>query len=307
MPKLIALLGCTASGKSDLALALAKKTNAHIISCDSLLVYRDMNIGTAKPTGEELRQAPHHLIDLVNANENFTAGDYVRFVRPILDDLVSRDIPAIIVGGTGFYLRALLYGIWDAPATDQEFRISAEAQSSENLFELLRLKDPEYAAKTDGHDRYRVIRALEIIHITGEPLSQRLAQAKPLNPLPYPCPVLGLRRSPAELEQRIKTRTQKMFAAGLVEEVKALKNKYPERPKSLKSIGYVETLAFLDGEMTLPECEERVFISTRQLAKKQRTFFNSFFKVPPHEVEWFDFPTQEEELFKRALGVLESD
>lgn len=304
-----ALVGTTASGKTDLALSVAKAAGAHIVSCDSLLVYKELDIGTAKPTPEELKAVPHHGIDLVAPDQPYTAGDYVKDMGPLLTKLVEAGTPALIVGGTGFYLKALLFGTWDAPPTQPEFRARLEAeydgypaeQRVLALHKRLAEKDPEYAAKIPPKDVYRVIRALEIIEVTGEAVTQRLKHQTLQNPLPHACPVFGIRRGSRDLDHRIGERTSRMFSRGLINETKALLQKYPDAPKPLRSVGYAEVLDHFAEKMTLPECRERVAISTRQLAKKQRTFFKTF-----PGVQWYDLPLQEQELETALLKALKT-
>jgi len=300
--KILALVGPTASGKSDIALELAQKYQAEILSCDSLLVYRDLNIGTAKPTKEERGDIPHHGIDLVNLDQQYTAADYVRYVRPIIDRLVKENKPILIVGGTGFYLKALLCGTWDAPPTQPELRITLEKEDPNELHARLTQLDPEYAPKVAANDKYRVVRALEIIQVTGETMTALLAKRELQNPLPYPYTVIGIRRPKPELERRIAARANAMFSHGLVNETKQLLERYKDAPRPMFCVGYNEVMQFLKGEMSLPECRERIAISTRQLAKKQMTFFRGM----PVEIQWFDLPKQESELrvvADKALGT----
>ncbi len=305
----VSLVGTTASGKTDLALRVAKATGAQIISCDSLLVYKNLNIGTAKPTPEEQASVPHHGIDLVDASVPYTAGDWVRDMRPVIDNLWSKNIPILITGGTGFYLKALLFGVWDAPPTQPEFRAKIEAefegfpaeQKAQRLHKRLLEKDPEYAAKIMPQDTYRVIRALEIIETTGDKVSNRLTKQQLQNPLPYNFTVYGIKRNARELERRILERTNKMFAQGLVNETKELLKIYPDAPKPLRSVGYAEVLDFLAEKYELLECRERVVISTRQLAKKQRTFFKTF-----PGISWYDLPLQENELEDTLINALKA-
>lgn len=298
--KILAIVGSTACGKSDAALKLAEEFDAEILSCDSLLVYEDLNIGTAKPSSDELRRVKHHGINLVSAATPYNAGDFVRYAREVIDGLVQKKKKIIIAGGTGFYLKALICGTWDAPPTQPELRKEFETRDSQELFATLQEKDPDYAAKIQANDRYRVIRALEIIETTGMRLSEQLAHKKPQNPLPYETTILGITRKKPDLEKRIIERSDQMFAKGLVNETKMLLEKFSTVPKALECVGYYEVMQFLKGEMSLPECRERVVISTRQLAKKQMTFFKTF----PQKIEWFEFPQQEEEFFNQARSVL---
>lgn len=305
---IVALVGPTASGKSDIALKLAREYGAEILSCDSLLVYKGMTIGTAKPTVEELASVPHHGIDIVEPNVAYTAGDYVRYARPIVDKAVENKTPLLIVGGTGFYLKGLLCGVWDAPPTQPEIRERLEAEvahlpeveRSRALHDRLKKLDPEYAEKVKANDAYRVVRALEIIEVTGETVTASLAKRALLNPLPYPFKVLGIMRAKQELERRIIERTNKMLSLGLVNETKELLAAYQPTPRSFSCVGYYEVMQFLRGEMNIQEARERIVISTRQLAKKQMTFFKTF----PAPIDWFALPNEEEALLKSAAEAL---
>lgn len=311
-PKIIALIGPTASGKSDLALRLARETGAEILSCDSLLVYRELTIGTAKPSAQELAEVKHYGIDLVALDEPFTAGDYVRYARPILDRAVDAGKPMLVVGGTGFYLKALLCGTWEAPPTQPEFRARLEQEFAHlepearvlALHERLANADPAYAAKINPNDVYRVVRALEIIEVTRAPVTEMLGKQRLQNPFPFKVPVLGLTRSKIELDRRIRERTNAMFANGLVNETKELLQRFGgenDAPRPFFCVGYNEVMQFLSGKMNLPETRERIMISTRQLAKKQMTFFKGQF---PEPIEWYALPGQENELLDRARETL---
>ena len=302
MSKIVALVGSTASGKSDIALKAAKEHGAEILSCDSLLVYRGLNIGTAKPSNEELALVKHHGVDIVDLTYPYTAGDYVRCMRPILDRLIKENKHALIIGGTGFYLKGLVCGVWDAPPTHLEIRERLEKEANNELYARLLAVDPEYAQKIKAGDRYRVIRALEIIEVTGEPVSCALAKKQLLNPLPYPISIFGIKRTKMDLERRIVERTNFMFQKGLVAETKALLAQYSTPPRPFFCVGYNEVTRFLSGQMTLPECRERIVISTRQLAKKQMTFFKTF----PSPILWHNLPSEEEELFRVIRATFNS-
>lgn len=304
-PKILALVGPTASGKSDLALELAEQHKGVILSCDSLLVYKGLQIGTAKPSNEDLARVPHFGIDLVSVDEKFNAGDYVRYATAVIEDHVKKNTPIIIVGGTGFYLKALLCGVWDAPPTQPEFRDHLEAEIATwpkeermmTLYNRLVEKDPDYAGKVKPQDKYRVIRALEIMEITKQKLSETLKTQEMKNALPYNVPVLGIQRTKLEQERRIIERTNQMFSKGLVQETKDLIAQYNSTEyRPFQCVGYLEVLQHLEGKMTLPECRERVVISTRQLAKKQMTFFNTF----PKEITWFTLPSQKDDITRCA-------
>lgn len=305
---IVALVGPTASGKSDIALKLARETGAEILSCDSLLVYKGMTIGTAKPSDEELQMAPHHGIDIAEPNQAYTAGDYVRYARPIVDKLVDNRKPLLIVGGTGFYLKALLCGVWDAPPTQPELRERLESEvahlpleeRAKALHDRLAKLDPDYATKVMVNDTYRVVRALEIIEVTGETVTASLAKRQLQNPLPYPFKIFGIKRGKTDLERRIVERTNAMFSRGLVNETRELLASFQPTPRPFECVGYYEVMQFLRGEMSLPECRERIVISTRQLAKKQMTFFKTF----PAPIAWHELPAEEDALYQAAREAL---
>ncbi len=276
---LLAIVGPTASGKSEIAIEIAKKHDASILCCDSLLVYKNLNIGTAKFSMKELQGVLHFGVDLVDIDQSFTAGDYVRYAAPLIEQYVLENKNLIIVGGTGFYLKALLFGVWDAPPTQPKIRKELETKTSEELYKRLQSLDPAYAAKLMPQDQYRVIRALEIIETTKTPLSQILEKQNPMQ-LPYMVPVLGVDRAKIDLERRIIERTNKMFEKGLVQETKNLLNSNPQIPKSMFCVGYKQVVEFVQGKCTLQECHEKIVIATRQLAKKQKTFFKTFPQKP---------------------------
>lgn len=308
--RVLALIGSTASGKSDLALKLARETGAEILSCDSLLVYRELVIGTAKPSQAELAEIPHHAVNLAALDEPFTAGDYVRYAQPIIERAVREHKPLLIVGGTGFYLKALLCGVWAAPATHPEIRerIEKEVAHLEKderasvLYERVVKADAAYAAKIKQNDIYRVIRALEIMEVTGGSVTTMLATQTLQNPLPIEVPILGIKRGKIDLERRILDRTTAMFANGIVNETKELLARYATTgaPRPFFCVGYNEVMQFLAGTLTLPEARERILIATRQLAKKQMTFFNTF----PRKIDWYNLPAQDEDILRAAREAL---
>jgi len=276
------LTGPTATGKTGLALELAEKHGSiEIINADSLLVYRGMDIGTAKPSHEELKRVPHHLIDIRDPHEAFTAGDFHREATRAIDEIHARGKRALIVGGTGFYLKTLLYGLWPAPKSDPALRAQLENEQNADLYTRLEKRDPESALRIGGNDRYRLIRALEMIELSGKSPSEMQAQA-PKDPDPR-FELWVLDRSMEELARRIDERTSAMLQQGLIDEVKSLSSRYEhqEFPRALSSVGYKETRDFLAGKPPegrkiapgLPGLESEIALSTRQLVKSQRTWF----------------------------------
>ncbi|MGE4232698.1 MAG: tRNA (adenosine(37)-N6)-dimethylallyltransferase MiaA [Bacteriovoracia bacterium] len=295
---ILGLVGPTASGKSDIAIQLARTTGAAILSCDSLLVYKELVVGTAKPTESEMQEVEHFGVNLVSITESFTAADYSRYAKTVIQECTKLKKPLLIVGGTGFYLKNLIFGSWKATGTHPEIRKSLEEKTNDELATILREKDPEYAEKVQTNDRYRLIRGLEIIEVTQKKVSEIKQELS--GGLDIRFPIFGIKRSKVELERRIIHRTNQMFSMGLVEETRHLKSLHPEIPKAMHCVGYHEVLKYLNGELSLPECRDRVMISTRQLAKKQMTFFKTF----PQEIRWYQLPIEQEQLEHEALKIL---
>ena len=300
------LTGPTAAGKTSYALELADRFELEIINADSLLVYRGFDIGTAKPSLSELSRVPHHLIDIREPEESYTAAEFVRDVERILQELHSQNRRALIVGGTPFYLKALTFGLWDAPPTNLEFRKSVEDASSSDLFEQLESLDPAHALKIGPADRYRIIRALEILQFSGKKPSELEAQAKTRAPDPR-FPLWVLDRDPAELESRIHQRTQTMLEQGLIDEVRLLREEHPAA-RALSSVGYAQVVDYLENRPPsgrklrpgIPGLSDEIELATRQLVKAQRTFFKGM-----THAQWFlfeqDRPTLEQ-LAGKALA-----
>ncbi len=276
------LTGTTASGKTAIALDFARKHGGmEIINADSLLVYRGFDIGTAKPTRSELAEIPHHLVDIRNPDEAFTAGDFVRECDSAIRKIHARGKRALIVGGTGFYLKALVYGLWDVPKAPTELREKLDAFSNLELHSRLEKVDAEAAKRITAHDRYRLLRAWEMIESTGKTPSQLEAEAVSRGS------VTGLSlyitdRENADLEKRIAARTERMLQEGFVAEVEKLRLAFPQA-RPFEAVGYFETLAYLEGRKPagrkmadgLPGLAEEIQLATRQLAKRQRTFFGT--------------------------------
>ncbi|MBI2711362.1 MAG: tRNA (adenosine(37)-N6)-dimethylallyltransferase MiaA [Bdellovibrio sp.] len=282
------LTGPTATGKSQIALEFAEKLgNVEIINADSLLVYRLMNIGTAKPSTEELRRVPHHLVDILNPNEPFTAGEFSRAARSAIEKIESKGKRALIVGGTGFYLKALLFGIWDAPATQPEIRKRLEGVSNPDLYSQVHQIDPRAAEKIGRADRYRLIRTIEIFETSGKTPTE-LEEQSPTEPDPA-FELWILDRPTEELHRRIHQRTQQMLSQGLVQEYEEIVRLFPEC-RALKAIGYAQVSAYLKNErpagrkppIGMAGLQSEIELATRQLVKAQRTWFNGFCKKGVH-------------------------
>ena len=276
-PRLIAVVGPTASGKSDLALRLAREHAGEIVSCDSLQVYRGLDIGSAKPTAEERRQVPHHLVDVVAPDEAFSAADYGRLGRKALAGIAERDRLAVVAGGAGLYLRALLQGLFEGPSRDEAFRSRLERLADHygdvRLHRVLARVDPKSASRIEARDRMRVIRALEVLHATGRPISAH--HAVPAQPLgTFRILTLGIAPPRTKLRERVERRTERMLEAGLIDEARGLIARgYGPELRPLRSIGYRQALAVVRGETDEATARRDIVAETMRYAKRQMTWF----------------------------------
>ncbi len=275
MPKVLVICGATASGKTSLAVACAKKLNTEIISADSMLVYKGLNIGTAKPSEDEKDGVLHHLIDVVEPTENFSVSDYESKAMPILEKLLSEGKTPIICGGTGFYINALLYkSQFGNVGANEEIRLKyerlAEMFGKEYVHAILQEKDPESAEKLHYNDVKRVIRALEIYEVTGKAKS---AQQDKLVPR-FDFVAVSIDYPRENLYERINLRVEQMFEQGLLQEVQdLLDNGITEEMQCLQGIGYKEVVEGLKEGYSLEEIKELIKKNTRNYAKRQITFF----------------------------------
>ena len=276
MNNIICIAGPTASGKTALAVELAKELNGEVVSCDSMYVYRYMNIGTAKPSLEEQQGIPHHMIDVAEPEEDFSVSRYCELATPIVDDIVSRGKTAVIAGGTGLYMDALIKGNTFAPYPSTGCRERLEAQADEMGMEymqnLLQSIDPEAAARI--HDRKRLIRALEVYYETGETITAHNLKTQAIPPRYSPL-WIGLDfEDREELYRRIDSRVDIMLEAGLIDEIKSLLARgIPAKCTAMQAIGYKEFIAALEGQMTIQEAAAQVQQSSRRYAKRQLTWF----------------------------------
>jgi tRNA dimethylallyltransferase len=270
---LIVVLGPTGSGKSDLALEMAAAFDGEIVNCDSVQLYRYMNIGAAKTPPEERRGVPHHLIDILDPDQVFTAGDYMRCARPVLIDIGGRERLPIISGGTGFYLRALLNGLSSGPMRDEDLRGRLSLRSGARLHRLLQRFDPLAAGRIHANDKQKLVRALEICLLSRQPLSS--LQERPAEALAgFRILKIGLDPPRAALASRLDQRCVRMFQEGLVEETRTILSKgFPPDSKALESIGYRQAVSYLQGVLTVKDAIRLTQAATRQYAKRQRTWF----------------------------------
>ncbi len=284
LPLLVVLLGPTASGKTGLAVDLATRFNGEVVSCDSVAVYRGMDIGSAKPSAQERKQVPHHLIDVVDLDEHYTAGDYSRHARAALTDIAGRGHLPIVTGGTGLYLRALIEGLFPGPERSEQvrerLRRSNERHSPGWLHRILTRLDPALAARIHANDTPKIIRAIEVCLSARKPMSQAWEAGRlPLRGFRILC--IGLDPSRQALYQRINARAAAMFELGLVEETRNLVARYGEGLRALDSLGYRQARAALRGEVPLAEAIHAAQQGHRNYAKRQLTWFR---REP--EVNW---------------------
>lgn len=278
MNNIICIAGPTASGKTALAAALAKELNGEVVSCDSMQVYRRMDIGTAKPTLEEMQGIPHHMIDVAEPWEDFSVSRYCEMAAPIVDDILSRGKTAVIAGGTGLYMDALIRGNAFAPfpATGVRERLEAQADAEgmEAMLSRLRAVDPDAARRLHLSDRKRILRALEVYLETGETITEHNRKTQAVPPRYSPL-WLGLDFTEREeLYRRIDLRVGLMLQQGLVEEIRGLLAEgIPEKATAMQAIGYKEFVDALDGRCTIEEAADQVRQSSRRYAKRQLTWF----------------------------------
>jgi len=274
-PPVLCLAGATATGKSEVALRLAEELGGEIISVDSMQVYRGLDIGTAKPSAEERRRVPHHLIDVAGLDELFDAARFVRLAREAVGQIQARGRLPIFCGGTGLYFKAYFEGLGEAPPADSALRAELEAAPVETLLRELEQRDPVTFEKIDRRNPRRVIRAIEVIRLTGKPFSLQRAEWSADSAANTESPAYYLpTRDPADLHARINTRVELMFRRGLVDEVRELlRHGLAENKTALQAIGYRQVVEHLRGEHSLAETIELVKIRTRQFAKRQMTWF----------------------------------
>ena len=278
MNPIICIAGPTASGKTSLAVELAKELNGEVVSCDSRLVYRRMDIGTAKPTVDEMQGIPHHMIDVAEPDEDFSVSRYCRLASPIVDDIVARGKTAIIAGGTGLYMDSLIRGNAFAPfpatGVREKLEAQADAEGMEAMLNWLASVDPESAARLHLSDRKRIIRALEVYLETGQTITEHNRKTQEIPPKYTPL-WLGLDFADrSELYRRIDLRVDSMLEMGLIAEIKSLlASGIPAKCTALQAIGYKEFVNALNGEETIVQAAEEVKKSSRHYAKRQLTWF----------------------------------
>ncbi len=285
-PLLIVVLGPTASGKTALSLALAERFHGEIVNCDSVAMYREFEIGTAKPSAAERARAPHHLLDFVDPTGYITAGEYARLARQALAEIKSRDHLPVVVGGTGLYLRALLDGLFPGPQRSEELRERLrqriEKNGSDYLHRVLRRLDPEAATKIHANDIPKLIRAIEVCLASRQKMTEMWKQGR--DPLTgFRIVRIGLNPNRDALYARINQRAEHMFASGLVEETRQLLEKYGDTARPLTSLGYKQAAQLLRGEIDFKTALQAAQQAHRNYAKRQMTWFR---REP--EVVWLE-------------------
>lgn len=304
---MVLVVGVTASGKGRLAFDLARQIGAEIVSIDSMKVYRRMDIGTGKPPAQVRQQVRHHLIDVVEPSEAFSVGRFLELADAAIERIKSAGKPVIAVGGSAMYIKALLYGLFEGPGTDEKIRrelkrrIAVEGTAA--LHAELAAIDPLAGERIRPNDARRIIRALEVYQLSGEPISA-LQQQGWTRAYRGHWKIIALRRDKADANSRINTRVKRMIEQGLVNEVKALlAEDRPLNRQARSAIGYAEIIDYLAGAMSLDKAIEKIKINTRRFAKSQRTWFKAF-----RSINWLDVAGTEgpEQVLERAIEMLDS-
>lgn len=304
---LIAIVGPTGSGKTALAIALAKHFAAEVVSCDSVAVYREFEIGTAKPTREERSRVPHHMIDIASPDEEITAGEYARRARAVLNDLKSRGKLPIIAGGTGLYLRALIEGLFSGPARSEDMRDRllqrANERGSAYLHRMLRRLDPSAAHRIHANDTPKIIRAVEVCLAARAPITALHETGRDALE-GFRILTIGIEPERSLLYDRINARCERMFAAGLIEETRALLGNHPHllaRPNSpLNALGYRQAAQHLRGELSLEQAIAATAHAHRNYAKRQLTWF----RRQHGDVQWMTAPGDDPVAQQRAREIV---
>ena len=299
LPPVVAVVGPTATGKTALSVALAHRLGGEVVNADSMQLYRGMDIGTAKPTAAERDGVPHHLMDLWHVREAASVAEYRRRARAEIDRLRTAGVVPLLVGGSGLYLRAVLDEL-DFPGTDPAVRARLEAELAEvgpaELHDRLARLDPAAGAAVLPSNARRVVRALEVIELTGGPFLAQLPDPRPH----YPAVVVGLDREPAALDERVALRVERMWDAGFVDEVEVLAEEgLREGPTASRALGYAQVLAQFAGELTPAEARERTVVATRRFVRRQRSWFRR-----DQAMTWFDAARPD---LLDAVGALVTD
>jgi len=302
-PSIVVVCGPTGIGKTSTAITIAEAERGEIIGADSMQIYRHMDIGTAKPTAEECARSVHHLVDVVDPDENFDAARFARQAGRVIDSLAEKGVLPIVAGGTGLYIKALTRGLFESDAGDpgvrEQLKKEAAEKGLEALYRELESVDPVTAARIHRHDRYRLFRALEVYRVRGRTMAQLqaehgFAQSR------YRCFKIGLTMDRDKLYRRINLRVAAMLDQGLEAEVRGLLNRgYSPELKAMQSIGYRHMVAYINGRISRDEMVETLKRDTRRYAKRQFTWFRA-----DQEINWFH-PGEDEKILTRVRRFLE--
>ncbi len=286
--KVIVICGPTASGKTKLSIEIAKKINGEIVSTDSMQIYKEMDIGTAKPTIEEMQGIKHYLLDFVSPDKRYSVADYKKDAINAIDEIIEKNKVPIVVGGTGLYINSLIYGIeYPEIEIDIKYRNELERTADEpdglrKLYEMAKKIDEEAIKNISPNDKKRICRILEIYHSTGKTKTQQEIESRKNGPK-YDYIVYGLNMDRDKLYDRINKRVDIMIQDGLIEEVKNVASKYKEFPTAMQGLGYKEVLEYLNGDTTKEEMIEKIKMETRRYAKRQLTWFRRY-----ETIKWID-------------------
>ena len=275
--KVIVICGPTASGKTALSIELAKKINGEIVSCDSMQIYKEMDIGTAKPTKEEMQEIPHYMINTIFPNERYSVADYKKDAKKAIREIIKKGKVPIIVGGTGLYVDSLIYEIeYPDIKFDEKYRQELEEQVQkdglEKLYNKAKKIDPEAMLKISSNDKKRILRVLEIYKATGKTKTEQERKSREKEP-EFDYLVYGLNMPREKLYERINLRVDIMIKQGLIKEVEEIYKKYNEFPTAMQGLGYKEVVEYLEGHLTKEEMIEKIKQETRRYAKRQMTWF----------------------------------
>lgn len=276
-PKVIVICGPTASGKTALSIELAKKINGEIISSDSMQIYKDMDIGTAKPTKQEMQEIKHYLLNFVEPDQRYSVAQFKKDAEKAIEEILAKNKVPIIVGGTGLYVDSLIYGIeYQEIELDKKYREELEEKAQkeglETLYEQAQKIDPQAMEKISANDKKRILRILEIYHSTGKTKTQQEIESRK-NEVKYDYKVFALNMEREKLYERINKRVDIMIEQGLIQEVENLCSKYTEFPTAMQGLGYKEVVEYLQGKISEQEMIEKIKMETRRYAKRQLTWF----------------------------------
>ncbi|MBF0215820.1 MAG: tRNA (adenosine(37)-N6)-dimethylallyltransferase MiaA [Candidatus Omnitrophica bacterium] len=301
---IIVIVGPTSSGKSRVALEVASRIDSEIVSCDSMQIYRGMDILTRVPSGEELKKVKHHFVNIIDPGEEYNAARYSVEARTVINKIISGGKAPLVVGGTGLYLRTLLDGIFNGPVKDEELRkeliARADKEGKEVLYDRLRLMDPVTAAKLHPNDLKRVTRAIEVYELTGRPMSEKKIETAGEG-IGYAKRIFGLALEREMMYERINKSVDKMFDEGIIEEVRALEKGRLSETAS-KAIGIKEIGAYLRGEWDIDTAREEMKKNTRHYAKRQITWFRA-----DNRIEWVDAMREPKEIAREILFKVTSN